>query len=92
MVLIAFDCANENLRGLLTRWLLEIKPGVFLGNITTAVREELWRKVIVNLDKYEGAILAYSTNTEQGFNLEYLGNPKKVVIDLEGVKLIKTLK
>ena len=33
MVVIVIDNAPEKLRGELTRWLLETKPGVFVGKI-----------------------------------------------------------
>ena len=93
MVVIAFDNANESLRGLLTRWLLEVKPGVFLGEVTATVRDELWNTIVSeNKGRFDGVILAYSTNTEQGFDLKSIGNPHRCIIDLEGVKLIKTLK
>lgn len=41
MVVIAMDCAPENVRGELTRWFLELKPGVFVGNVNARIRELL---------------------------------------------------
>lgn len=93
MVVIALDCANVSLRGILSRWLLEIKPGVFVGNVTTSVREELWESVVKGHSYlHEGSVMAFSTNGEQGFDLLCAGDPKRHVIDLEGIKLVKTLK
>ncbi|MEV7424558.1 MULTISPECIES: type I-E CRISPR-associated endoribonuclease Cas2e [unclassified Streptomyces] len=67
-VIILTNCP-VGLRGFLTRWLLEISPGVFLGAPSTRVREALWNEV----RQYAGqgrALLAYQTNNEQGFTFE----------------------
>ncbi|MFJ5116520.1 type I-E CRISPR-associated endoribonuclease Cas2e [Kitasatospora sp. NPDC088548] len=61
----AADCP-VGLRGLLTRWLLEISPGVFIGNPSARIREVLWDEV----RKYTGkgrTLLAYTTDNEQGY-------------------------
>ncbi|MDX6740996.1 type I-E CRISPR-associated endoribonuclease Cas2e [Actinocorallia sp. A-T 12471] len=67
-VIILTNCPS-GLRGFLTRWLLEISPGVFLGAPSARVRDLLWSEVC----QYTGqgrALLAYQTNTEQGFAFE----------------------
>lgn len=69
MTVIVLTNCPAGLRGFLTRWLLEISPGVFLGNPTRRVRDVLWNEV----RQYRGkgrALLAYQTNNEQGFTFE----------------------
>ncbi|MEU7022211.1 type I-E CRISPR-associated endoribonuclease Cas2e [Streptomyces sp. NPDC046203] len=64
-VIILTNCP-AGLRGFLTRWLLEISPGVFLGSPSARVRDILWDEVRT----YSGqgrALLAHSTDNEQGF-------------------------
>lgn len=89
MIVIVVDKAPARLRGELTRWLLETKPGVFVGNVSAMVRERLWAKVNDDPGK-SGALLLYSSDTEQGFRIEMCGDPKRSVIDLDGIQLIKT--
>lgn len=88
MVLITMENVPESLRGECTRYLLEIKAGVFLGSISAAVRELLWEKVKERCGD-GGAVLAYSAQTEQGFMLEMWGNPRRKVVDLDGLFLIQ---
>ncbi len=67
-VIILANCP-AGLRGFLTRWLLELSPGVFLGSPSARVRDVLWAEV----RQYSGkgrALLAYQTNNEQGFTFE----------------------
>ena len=89
MVVIVIDCAPEKLRGELTRWLLETKPGVFVGKVSATVREKLWEKVCDD-SRRTGALLLYSSDTEQGFLIEMCGDPKRSVVDIDGVQLIKS--
>ena len=48
MVVFVIENAPENLRGELTRWLLETKPCVFIGNVNAVVIEKLWEKMTGN--------------------------------------------
>ncbi len=81
------ESAPLKLRGELTKWLMETKPGVFVGNVNAAVRERLWKKV-TEIEGLSGLII-YNMNNEQGFDIMMCGDPKRSVIDLEGIKLIK---
>ncbi|GAA3386313.1 type I-E CRISPR-associated endoribonuclease Cas2e [Streptomyces racemochromogenes] len=86
MTVIVLTQCPIGLRGFLTRWLLEISPGVFIGGPSARVREALWAEV----RQYAGngrALLAYSTDNEQGFAFDthdHKWNPT----DLEGITLI----
>jgi CRISPR-associated protein Cas2 len=75
------------LRGFLTRWLMEISAGVFIGSPSTRIRQALWDEV----KQYSGngrALLAYTTNTEQGFAFE-THDHKWHPVDHEGLTLIR---
>lgn len=84
-VIILANCP-AGLRGFLTRWLLELSPGVFLGSPSARVREILWAEVC----QYSGqgrALLAYQTNNEQGFTFkthDHSWHP----VDHEGLTLL----
>ncbi|MBT2544992.1 type I-E CRISPR-associated endoribonuclease Cas2 [Streptomyces sp. ISL-44] len=86
MTVIVLTQCPVGLRGFLTRWLLEISPGVFIGGPSARIRETLWAEV----RQYAGngrALLAYSSDNEQGFAFEthdHKWNPT----DREGVTLI----
>lgn len=86
MTIIVLTQCPIGLRGFLTRWLLEISPGVFIGGPSARVRAALWDEV----KQYAGigrGLLAYTTNNEQGFAFE-THDHKWQPIDREGVTLI----
>ena len=85
-VIILTNCP-AGLRGLLTRWLLQISPGVFIGKPSARVRQVLWGEV----KEYAGngrALLVYATNNEQGFGFETFEHKWRPV-DHEGMTLIE---
>ena len=88
MVVIAMDNAPQTVRGELTKWFLELKPGVFVGNVNVRIRELLWERVCTT-PCADGAVMVYSDNNEQGFSMILSGTPKRTIVDLEGIKLVK---
>ena len=45
MIVLILSAAPASLRGSMTRWLLEVSPGVFVGHLSARVRDELRRRV-----------------------------------------------
>lgn len=82
------DCADETIRGELTKWFLELKPGVFVGNVNSRIRELLWQRVC-STAKSEGAVMVFSAINEQGFRMILAGQPKRSIVDLDGIQLVK---
>ena len=87
MVVFILERVPVSLRGELTRWMLELKAGVFIGSISALVRDLLWEKVGQSL-KGGGAILIHSSDTEQGFAIRYWGETSRKVRDFEGLLLV----
>ena len=72
MVVFVLERVPVSLRGELTRWMLELKTGVFVGSVSALVRNLLWDKTRKSL-KGGGAILIHTSDTEQGFAIPVLG-------------------
>jgi CRISPR-associated protein Cas2 len=89
MLVLILEKVPPSMRGELSRWLLEVKVGVFVGKVSALVREELWKTLTDKL-KQGSAMLIYPMNNEQGFSIHTLGDTSKVVEDIEGLLLIKT--
>ncbi|MEU9891039.1 type I-E CRISPR-associated endoribonuclease Cas2e [Sphaerisporangium sp. NPDC051011] len=87
MTIIVLTRCPTGLRGFLTRWLMEISPGVFIGGPSARIREALWAEVQQYADTGR-ALLAYTTNNEQGFTFE-THDHKWQPVDHEGLTLIR---
>jgi CRISPR-associated protein Cas2 len=87
MTVIILERVSPSLRGDLTRWLLEVATGVFVGKISALVRDELWKMCIERAK--EGTVLQiWRANNEQGFDLRIQNSKKIVPINLDGLWLM----
>ncbi|MGH9944484.1 MAG: type I-E CRISPR-associated endoribonuclease Cas2e [Pyrinomonadaceae bacterium] len=90
MVVFVLDRASPGVRGELTRWLLELRAGVFVGHVSALVRDKLWEMLCLKLrGAKSAAILLYTTDTEQGFSLRTHGDTTRAVQDFDGLLLIR---
>ena len=85
IVMCLTDCP-VGLRGDLTKWLLEISSGVFVGQATARVRDELWDRV-KEMSKNGRATLVYSAQGEQRLDFRVHGDVWEP-IDFDGIKLM----
>lgn len=88
MVVMILEKVSVALRGELTRWLIEVKHGVFIGQVSALVRDKLWEKCTYNRGK-GGVFQAWSTNNEQHFNLRMVGCPNRAIKNWEGLLLVE---
>ena len=88
MIVLVLENAKPSLRGEISRWLFEIKAGVFAGRISALVRDEFWTLVEENLCIGSAGML-YPQRNEQGFDARMLGNPSRTLVDIEGILLVK---
>lgn len=90
MIIIVLQKVTESLRGELTRWLFEVKSGVYVGNVSALVRDKLWEKC--SQSRGAGSVFqAWSTNNEQRFAMRLAGDPNRCIVDWEGVQLVQEL-
>ena len=72
MVVLVLSAAPASLRGSMTRWLLEVSPGVFVGHVSARVREQLWELVRAYIGDGR-ALLIWSVRSEQRFEIAVFG-------------------
>ncbi|MCZ7652239.1 MAG: type I-E CRISPR-associated endoribonuclease Cas2e [Thermoanaerobaculia bacterium] len=87
MTVLVVEKASPSLRGLLTRWMLEIRAGVFVGSLSARVRDKLWE----HLTKHPGlggCVLLHPALTEQGFQVRIHGDTTRQIVDIEGLQLV----
>lgn len=64
MVVVVLTNCPAKLRGHLTRWLMEISAGVYVGHVPARVRDHLWMQVLEYVDSGK-AIMVHNTDGEQ---------------------------
>lgn len=77
----------QGLRGDLTKWLIEVSAGVFVGRVSARIRDYLWSRVVGECREGR-CILVYSSNSEQGFEFRS-HNHGWAPTDFDGVVLMR---
>jgi len=90
MLMVVTENVPPRLRGRLAIWLLEIRAGVYIGNVGQKIREMIWEQVTVLADDGNVA-MAWATNTESGYEFQTFGNNRRVPVDHEGLRLVSFL-
>jgi len=70
----------------LTKWLTEIDTGVFVGKVSSRIRDSLWERVCETI-KTGRASMVYSARNEQHLDFR-VHNAYWEPIDFDGVKLL----
>lgn len=87
MVIMILEKVPASVRGDLSRWLIKIRTGVYVGHVSARVRDKLWEKCVEK--RQAGSIFqAWSTNNEQHFAMRLEGDSSREIIDWEGIQLV----
>lgn len=90
MLVIVLENVPPRLRGRLAVWLLEVRAGVYVGDVSRRVREMIWEQIEKGVEE-GNAVMAWSTNTESGFDFLTLGKNRRIPKEMDGVKLVSFL-
>ncbi|HBA66450.1 MAG TPA: type I-E CRISPR-associated endoribonuclease Cas2 [Methylococcaceae bacterium] len=87
MLVIVVENVPPRLRGRLAVWLIEIRAGVYVGDLSVKVREMIWQQIEAGIED-GNAVMVWSTNTESGFDFMTLGKNRRLPVELDGLKLV----
>lgn len=87
MLVIDVENAPPRLRGRLAVWLIEVRAGVYVGNVSRRVREMIWEQIQKGIEE-GNAVMAWSTNTESGYDFLTCGKNRRIPREMDGFKLV----
>ena len=87
MVVITLGSCPARLRGDLTKWMMEIRTGVYVGEMSARVRDALWKRICENVAQ-GSASMVYSDQNEQGFSIR-VHNSEWEPVDFDGITLMR---
>lgn len=88
MLFVVTEAVPPRLRGRLAVWLLEVRAGVYVGDVSRRIREMIWHQVNELADN-GNVVMVWSTNTESGFDFITYGENRRMPIDVDGLRLVK---
>lgn len=90
MLVIVTENVPSRLRGRLGLWLVEVRAGVYVGDVSRRVREMIWSNLEEGLDE-GNVVMAWTSNNESGFDFLTLGENRRIPVEMDGIKLVSFL-
>ncbi|BDR57034.1 type I-E CRISPR-associated endoribonuclease Cas2e [Xylocopilactobacillus apis] len=89
MIVITLTKVPRSLRGDLTKWCQEIQTGVYVGNVSARIRDQLWDRIMRDVGNGQ-ATMVFNAQNEFGYQIRTTRIDYEVV-DFDGIPLVKRL-
>lgn len=87
LTVISLTNVDQQLRGYITHYVMEVSTGTYIGNCSQRVRELLWERVKNDIDRRKSgkAMITWGTNNEQGYDLLIFGFDDRYICNNDGI-------
>lgn len=75
------------LRGRMAIWLLEVRSGVYIGDVSRRTREMIWQHLEAGYED-GNVVMAWASTSESGYDFQTLGTNRREPIDYDGLRLV----
>ncbi len=86
-VAVVTENVPPRLRGRLAVWLLEVRAGVYLGDVSRRTREMLWEQLAEGIED-GNAVIAWASANESGYEFQTLGPNRRMPVEYDGLFLV----
>jgi len=87
MLMVVTENVPPRLRGRLAIWLLEVRAGVYVGDVSRRSREMIWQQ-LSKLSETGNVVMAWASNNESGFEFQTLGENRRLPVEMDGIRLV----
>jgi len=87
---IVTENVPPRLRGRLAVWLIEVRAGVYIGDVSMRTREMIWEQLENGVEE-GNVVMAWATNTESGYEFQTLGPNRREPVEWDGLRLVSFL-
>lgn len=88
MLMVVTENVPPRLRGRLAIWLLEVRAGVYVGDVSRRTREMIWQQLAVGHED-GSVVMAWASRSESGFDFQTLGRNRREPVDHDGLRLVR---
>lgn len=86
-LVVVTENVPPRLRGRLAVWLLEVRAGVYIGDVSRRTREMIWQQLEAGCE-HGNVVMAWAAATESGFEFQTLGENRRIPVDFDGLRLV----
>lgn len=87
LTVLTVSSVPPSLRGHISKYMIQVSPGVFVGRVNARVRDNLWGRV-VQLKNTGAATLVFSDDSEQRFQI-LTDLSRWEAVDLDGLTFVE---
>ena len=88
LVVVVTENVPARLRGRLAIWLLEVRAGVYVGDVSRKTREMLWEQLSEGREA-GNVVMAWASGNESGYEFQTLGVNRREPIEFDGLRLVR---
>ncbi|MGE4405167.1 type I-E CRISPR-associated endoribonuclease Cas2e [Pseudomonas sp.] len=86
-LVVVTENVPPRLRGRMAIWLLEVRAGVYIGEVSKRTREMLWEQLREGHED-GNVVMAWSSNHESGYEFQTLGPNRRLPVEFDGLHLV----
>nr|CCA82572.1 conserved hypothetical protein [blood disease bacterium R229] len=86
-VVVVTEDVPPRLRGRLAIWLLEVRAGVYIGDVSRRTREMLWEQLVEGRED-GNVVMAWASPHESGYEFQTLGANRRLPVEFDGLQLV----
>lgn len=88
LLVVVTENVPPRLRGRMAIWLLEVRAGVYIGDVSRKTREMLWEQLAEG-HQDGSVVMAWASRNESGFEFQTLGSNRREPVDYDGLRLVR---
>jgi CRISPR-associated protein Cas2 len=68
-------------------WLLEVRAGVYIGEVSKRTREMIWEQLVQGCEQ-GNVVMAWASSHESGYEFQTIGPCRLLPVDFDGLMLV----
>jgi len=86
-IVVVTENVPPRLRGRLAIWLLEVRAGVYIGDVSRRTREMIWQQLSEGYEQ-GNVVMAWASHHESGYEFQTLGQNRRLPVNFDGLRLV----
>lgn len=86
-LVVVTENVPPRLRGRMAIWLLEVRAGVYIGDVSRRTREMIWEQLQEGHED-GNVVMAWASNHESGYEFQTLGDNRRLPVEFDGLRLV----
>lgn len=86
-LVVVTENVPPRLRGRMAIWLLEVRAGVYIGDVSRRTREMIWEQLSEGFEE-GNVVMAWASQHESGYEFQTLGENRRLPVEFDGLRLV----